>query len=237
MKMKYLNETKWFHFHGLFKKNEQVNPPHLYTYEPPFQKSWIALVAAFCYMLTGLAAYFKKYLCPCGVLAISQPGGSGCSSTSSQECWRTWCGGGGAVLKGVCCNWAGDEWALIWTVCIVGGVFVYPVESVLPSRLWGFLFWGSGGVKNEAGKFLIRRGTLPVATLALGSATWNSLSISSLLLSRTCSTWVPRFSDGSAILAANNTLQQPTRKVNNTPVKLLCQERKEYSVKSWKTPE
>ena len=70
-------------------------------------------------------AYFRKYLCPCGVLAISQPGGSGCSSTRSQECCRTWCGGGGAVLNGVCCNWAGDECALRWLMGpVMGGVLV-----------------------------------------------------------------------------------------------------------------
>ena len=44
MKMKQfgLSETKLFHFHGIFKKNEiksQSEPQHLYTYEPPFQKS------------------------------------------------------------------------------------------------------------------------------------------------------------------------------------------------------
>ena len=36
-----LSETKLFHFHGIFKKIQQSEPPHLYTYEPPFQKSWI----------------------------------------------------------------------------------------------------------------------------------------------------------------------------------------------------
>ena len=39
-----LSETKLFHFHVIFKKkdeNLQSEPPHLYTYEPPSQKSWI----------------------------------------------------------------------------------------------------------------------------------------------------------------------------------------------------
>ena len=44
--MKYfgLSETKLFHFHGKFWKNEIISTkrtPHFYKYEPPFQKSWI----------------------------------------------------------------------------------------------------------------------------------------------------------------------------------------------------
>ena len=50
MKMKlfvrpnYLTETKLFHFHWIFKKNEiksAKTTPQVYTYDPPFQKSWI----------------------------------------------------------------------------------------------------------------------------------------------------------------------------------------------------
>ena len=45
MKMKQfgLSETKLFHFHGTFMKNEisAKRTPHLYIYAPPFQKSWI----------------------------------------------------------------------------------------------------------------------------------------------------------------------------------------------------
>ena len=39
-----LSETKLFHFHGIYKQNEMKSAkktPYLYTYEPPFQKSWI----------------------------------------------------------------------------------------------------------------------------------------------------------------------------------------------------
>ena len=51
MKQFGLSETKLFHFYGIFKKNEirsektKTPNPHshtyLYTFEPPFQKSWI----------------------------------------------------------------------------------------------------------------------------------------------------------------------------------------------------
>ena len=46
MKLFGLSETKLFHFHGIVKQIEikqQCEHPYLYTYEPPFQKSWICL--------------------------------------------------------------------------------------------------------------------------------------------------------------------------------------------------
>ena len=39
-----LREKTLFHFHWIFKKKEVKSAkrtPHIYTYEPPFQKSWI----------------------------------------------------------------------------------------------------------------------------------------------------------------------------------------------------
>ena len=48
MKMKKLglSQTKLFHFHWIFNneiKSAKWTPPHLYTNEPHFQKSWICL--------------------------------------------------------------------------------------------------------------------------------------------------------------------------------------------------
>ena len=42
------SETKLFHYHGIFYKNEitsQTELPYLYTYQPPFQKSWILFLS------------------------------------------------------------------------------------------------------------------------------------------------------------------------------------------------
>ena len=39
-----VSETKLFHFHGIFRKNEiksAKRTPHIYIFEPPFQKSCI----------------------------------------------------------------------------------------------------------------------------------------------------------------------------------------------------
>ena len=44
MKLFALIEAKLFHFQGIFKKSKiksEKRTQHLYTYEPPFQKSWI----------------------------------------------------------------------------------------------------------------------------------------------------------------------------------------------------
>ena len=70
MKMKYfgLSETKLFHFHGIFKKNEIKSAkwtPHLYTYEPTFWKSWIrpwhsTLSVLWCILMIIIITIFQK---------------------------------------------------------------------------------------------------------------------------------------------------------------------------------
>lgn len=69
---------------------------------------------------SSMATHFKKYLCPEGVLAISQPGGSGTSSGISYEDWRRCWGGafaGPMLLRlpgetAPSCREAGEECAL-----------------------------------------------------------------------------------------------------------------------------
>ena len=66
-----LSETKLFYFHWIFKKKEIKSAhPHapLYTYEPPFQKSWIRHCCA-CSMLArdvDLLACMQQCACLSG---------------------------------------------------------------------------------------------------------------------------------------------------------------------------
>ena len=132
---------------------------------------------------TGQVTYFRKYLCPCGVLAIPHPGGRGSSSSSQLLCrWWWWLGGGGAA-ENVCWRLAGDECALIW---LTGATSPKLCASGPPL---GTPIWFSPGCwKNDAGKFLSRNGIDLFASWAWGSTTLKSASISEALFSRTWST-------------------------------------------------
>ena len=62
-----LSETKLFYFHWIFKKKRynQHTHMHLYTYEPPFQKSRIRHCCA-CSMLARLSVSMHAAVCLSG---------------------------------------------------------------------------------------------------------------------------------------------------------------------------
>ena len=64
-----LSETKLFHFHGMFKKNETQSAKRtahtLYIYEPTFQKFWIR-------SYERLNAHGPKTICPAILQTVIQ---------------------------------------------------------------------------------------------------------------------------------------------------------------------
>lgn len=125
-------------------------------------------------------SYLRKYFCPLGVNAISQPGGSGRSSATSIDWWRIWtwwrAGVAAPSAPADSCREAGDECERTCCTWSRGG---WPLESVLDCREWEP---ESGSLKKDSGRCLFLQ--------ELGCGFMTELKSASRSVSRSLATWI-----------------------------------------------